>query len=503
MLVSRAGHAIDFSVDQEKVKEILEHKKRLGDKFPKYGILVLSYNASDFIEKTIDRIPKELYDAIEEIFIFDDNSPDNTFKVVEALKEESFWKEKLKIFKNPTNLRYGGNQKAGYRYANERGIDFTIMLHGDGQYAPEYIPDLILPSLNQGKEVVYASRMINKKDALKGGMPFYKFIGNQVLTRFENFILGTKLYEFHSGYRMYSTEVLNKIPYEENTNEFHFDTHIIIQCRALGVEIYEVPIKTFYGDEECNVDGFRYAWDVVKAVIGYRLHQLHITRKTNYFVRRDFVYTRKRSKFASHEKTLKLVSNSSKVLDVGSDSTLLHECLVKKDCEVVQLKNEDIDNIKESKIGREFDYILLSDVLPKIKDHEGFLRHIQTFLKEDGKIILTVPNIAIWFYRLSLLMGRFNYGDKGILDRKHLHFYTKESIRHIVEASGLNITKRDVTGIPFEVIFESKGQSKLIGIFDTCYYTLVKLWEKMFAYQFIVEAKITTLSHSSGEGRLK
>ena len=269
MLVSRSGHQINFEVNSEKLERLKKLKGELGERFPKFGVFVLSYNAANHIESTLSRIDFSLNDLIEEIFIFDDNSPDDTFSVAQEVAKESPWKDKISVFKNSVNLRYGGNQKVGYQYAIDRGLDYAIMLHGDGQYAPEYIVDLMLPAVEEGRDVVFASRMMRKRDAIKGGMPLYKFIGNQVLTRFENIILGTKLTEFHSGYRMYSTRILKRMPIKMNTDDFHFDTEIIIQCRHLGAPIKEVPIQTFYGDEECNVNGFQYAFDVCKAVLLY------------------------------------------------------------------------------------------------------------------------------------------------------------------------------------------------------------------------------------------
>ncbi len=519
MLVSRSGNEIVFSVDQKKVQEILKLKEEWGDGFPRFGILVLSYNAKEFIEKTIQRIPIELESVISEIFVFDDNSPDNTYEIAEQLKEVSSWKHKLNVFKNPRNLRYGGNQKIGYSYAIERGIDFVIMLHGDGQYAPEYIPDLILPAVKDKKEVVFASRMINKKDALRGGMPLYKFIGNQVLTRFENLILGTKLFEFHSGYRMYSAEVLKRIPFQENTDEFHFDTQIIIQCRALGVDIFEVPIKTYYGDEECNVDGFKYAKDVILTVIEYRLHQLHFLRTGKYFVKRELVYKRKRSPHSSHEKILSYLPDGrgKKILEFGGGNGNLYKDMVAKDYRVIcvdkkktefsKVLEKDFiynDNIHINDLGlsREYDHIILSDNLAQTFSDEGFLKGIQKYIKEDGTAIIVVPNIANWFYRLSLLLGRFNYGDRGILDRKNLHFYTRDSILNLLERSGYQIEEIDYTGLPFEMVFETVGKSALMKLVDSCYFKLASLWPSLFAYQFILQAKICHLNYVEGEGKL-
>ena len=519
MLVSRSGHEINFQVNQVKVQEILTLKEKLGDQFPSFGILVLSYNAKDFIEKTIDRIPKELETVISEIFVFDDNSPDGTFEIAESLKEESFWKNKLNIYKNATNLRYGGNQKTGYNYAIEKGIDFVIMLHGDGQYAPEYIPDLILPAVKDNHDVVFASRMINKKDALKGGMPFYKFVGNQVLTRFENLILGTKLFEFHSGYRMYSMDVLKRVPFQENTNEFHFDTQIIIQCRALGIDIHEVPIKTYYGDEECNVDGFKYAKDVMLTVLEYRLHQLHILRTGKYIVKREVAYKRKKSPNSSHEKILKYLPNGSgkKIIEFGGGNGNLYQdmiqkglkvtCIDREQTEFSKIPNEkfiynDNTSIKDLDLKREYDYLVLSDNLAQTFNDEEFLKYVKRYMKEDGTAIVVVPNITIWFYRLSLLFGRFNYGDRGILDRKNLHFYTKDSNKNLLERAGYKIEKVQYTGLPFEIVFETVGKSILMKTVDSMYSVMANLWPSLFAYQFIIKAKVLDLNYAAGEGKV-
>lgn len=519
MHITRSGSFVEFVADQESIKKILTYKQQLAEAFPRFAVFVISYNASAHIEKTISRIPSALFDAISEVYVFDDASPDDTHKVVQKIKESSPWREKLNVYRNPKNLGYGGNQKIGYKYSIEKGHDYAIMLHGDGQYAPEYIPDLILAALEKNAKVVFGSRMINKKDALAGGMPIYKWLGNQVLTTFENIILGTRLAEFHSGYRMYSTDVLKRIPFEENTNDFHFDTQIIIQCRALNVEMFEIPIKTYYGEEECNVNGMKYAKDVCLAVLDYRLHQLHFVRRTKYLVEHHLKFNKKNSPSSSHEKILKLIDkkDSGKILDLFSaHGPLLQDfkkrgfeitCVDNVDAELIskeidnycRIKNEDFESLH---FDREFDYIILSDTLAMIKDDYKILRKVRAFLKENGRLIVAVPNIAIWFYRLSLLFGRFNYGQKGILDRRHLHFYTKDTIRNKLERAGYVVNFVGPTGIPFEVVFESVGKSRILQLIDRCYHALALILPGLFAYQFVISAEISSLEAIHGEGRL-
>src|SRR5882757_4287983 len=209
-------------------------------------IFVVAYNAEKTIESVLDRIPVELRTNNVEVLIIDDSSKDATFQT--GLKREDTTSDfKITILRNPLNQGYGGNQKLGYHYAIDNGFDIVALIHGDGQYAPEKLPVLLEPFIREEADAVFGSRMINKQDALKGGMPMYKWVGNQVLTHFQNTLLGSNLSEFHSGYRLYSTKALRCVPFERNSNDFHFDTDIIVQFHFAGLTIKEIPIPTFYG----------------------------------------------------------------------------------------------------------------------------------------------------------------------------------------------------------------------------------------------------------------
>src|SRR5205814_3453044 len=133
----------------------------------------------------------------------------------------------ITVLRNEYNQGYGGNQKVGYAYAIAEGFDFVAMVHGDGQYAPEELPNLLAPLRAGDADAVFGSRMMHRLGALKGGMPLYKFIGNRILSTAQNALLQTRLSEFHSGYRIYSVRTLAGIPFDLNSNDFHFDTEII------------------------------------------------------------------------------------------------------------------------------------------------------------------------------------------------------------------------------------------------------------------------------------
>jgi len=233
------------------------------------GILIVAYNAVGTLVDVLRRIPPVVWEQIEEVAVFDDASHDSTYELAVGYKtlEEAY---KLHIVKNQRNLGYGGNQKAGYRYFMAKGFDAVVLLHGDGQYAPEILHHLYHPIVEGRADAVFGSRMMSQYGgALRGGMPLYKYVGNRILSSVENRALGMNLTEFHSGYRAYSLAALRNIDMSAMTDDFHFDTEIIIKLHHQNYRIEEVPIPTYYGDEICYVNGLKYAADVVRAVRRY------------------------------------------------------------------------------------------------------------------------------------------------------------------------------------------------------------------------------------------
>jgi glycosyltransferase involved in cell wall biosynthesis len=219
-------------------------------------IFIVAYNAEKTIEKVLARIPSTLHHDNVEVLIIDDFSQDKTFE--SGLRfQQGQTPFKITLLRTPENQGYGGNQKLGYRYAIDHGFDFVALVHGDGQYAPEKLPVLLAPLLHGEADAVFGSRMIDTGAARAGGMPLYKWVGNQILTRFENWMLGSDLSEFHSGYRLYATHALAQIPFEKNTNDFHFDSEIIVQLWLKKFRILELPIPTYYGNEICHVNGLK------------------------------------------------------------------------------------------------------------------------------------------------------------------------------------------------------------------------------------------------------
>jgi glycosyltransferase involved in cell wall biosynthesis len=230
----------------------------------------VAYEASTTLEAVLNRIPQDFRSSISTILVCDDASKDDTYQV--GMRAKNARPDlPLEVIRRPVNLGYGGNQKAGYRWMIDNNLDVVVLLHGDGQYAPEFLPQMVKPIIAGEADVVFGSRMLNRGDALKGGMPKYKYIGNKVLTFLQNQIAGVKLSEWHSGYRAYSIASLKGVGFELNADYYDFDTQIILQMIESRQRIAEIAIPTFYGDELSRVNGVRYAWRILRHTLRWRL----------------------------------------------------------------------------------------------------------------------------------------------------------------------------------------------------------------------------------------
>jgi glycosyltransferase involved in cell wall biosynthesis len=235
----------------------------------KIGVLIVAYNAQDTLAKVLDRIPNDFVKQIDAILVCDDASTDDTHKVGVSYQSKS--QLPLTIVRHEINLGYGGNQKTGYQWALEKNLDLVVLLHGDGQYAPEYLPQMVEPIMSGRADVVFGSRMITQGGARQGGMPLYKFVGNKILTTLQNCLAKVSLTEWHSGYRAYSVAALRKINFLKNSDYFDFDSQIILQMIGARQRIVEIEIPTFYGDEISRVNGIKYGIKILIHTLKFRL----------------------------------------------------------------------------------------------------------------------------------------------------------------------------------------------------------------------------------------
>ena len=471
-------------------------------------VLIVAYNHEKFIKSVLDRINDNLFKTYNvEVLINDDSSLDNTLNITkDYIKNNSHKKIKYTVLSNPVNQGYGGNQKIGFLYAIKNNFDFVALIHGDGQYAPEYLETLVEPLNDDNTDAVFGSRMINKNGALKGGMPFYKFIGNKILTIYQNKLFKTNFTEFHSGYRIYKVQSLKKIPYEFNNNDHSFDNEIIIQLLMANLNIKELPIPTYYGEEISYVNGLRYALQVFIANIKAKVQKYGIfyDRKFNFKPENYDNYELKEKFDSPHKRTIDVIKEGSHVLDIGCNSSKLAKILINgKNCKVTSIdKSEklenssfiekyisfDLDNGLPDLNYNKFDYILLLDVIEHLKNPEEFMAKLKHKTEKNPNltIIASTGNVAFLIIRLMLLFGSFNYGNKGILDKTHTRLFTFSSFKQLMLQTGFDVRK--ISGVPAPIALVT-GDNILGKFLLNINKFFILISKTVFSYQIYFEIK--------------
>src|SRR5215203_5762058 len=240
----------------------------------KIVVVLPAYNAAKTLEKTFREIPFEI---VDDVILVDDASKDNTSEIGQQLGIKH-------ILRHNQNWGYGGNQKTCYQHALSLGADIVIMLHPDYQYNPKLIPSMAYLIANEVFHVVLASRILGDR-AMINGMPVYKYIFNRILTWTQNFIVWEKLSEYHSGYRAFSREILEKVNYEANSNDFIFDNQMLTQIFYYGYEIGEISCPAKYFKEASSINfrrSMKYGLGVLANSIDFRLNKWGLSKSKIY-----------------------------------------------------------------------------------------------------------------------------------------------------------------------------------------------------------------------------
>ncbi len=519
----------------------------------RYLIYIVAYEAEQHLYDLFERIPFELFNRPDIQFLVNDDASadDGPYLLRKWLLAHDIYN--VTILKNRVNQGYGGNQKIGFRVAIDGGYAGLVLLHGDGQYSPELLPQFLDVLKESQPDVILGTRMHSSRSARQGGMPLYKLFGNRILTTFQNWLTGWNLSEYHTGYRAYGTKFLASVPFEINTNEFHFDTEILLQAAYVGASVKEIEIPTFYGDEICRVPGFKYAWDVITSTVQFKMHQrgmLCSLKLRN--LSTDRYRDKTQAEYSSHAEALKVLKQhqSHDVLDIGCGLGY-----VASRCEQAGMRVTGLDcvtplagtmsefhtaNLEENSLPvsiSDYDSILLLDVIEHLADPEEFLLSIrndaalahpestnessskdlekQAPLKdyfadekenhgrsEDEKgapeesqvecekpsmplLILSTPNIAFIAVRLNLLLGRFNYAERGILDITHKRLFTRRSLLQMIQDCGYEVERVHGIGVPFSAVMPGRT-GRFLGSIANFF---AKIWPSLFAFQILVECR--------------
>jgi len=473
---------------------------------PRVLIFIVACNAEKTIKSVVRRIPETLsafYDI--HILIIDDASRDSTFVRSYGASQSENITFPVRVLFNSVNQGYGGNQKLGYRYAIENGFDFVALLHGDGQYAPECLPELLEPLRRCEVDVVIGSRMLAPGGAIAGGMPLYKFVGNRILTWIENRLLHVRLSEFHSGYRVYSVAALRAIPFDRNSNDFHFDTEIIIQLLIACRPIKELPIPTYYGDEICHVSGIGYAANVVFAALKARLQEMSLFYDPQFDCAPAESYSPYTPKFdyeSPHTIALEKVNRGSRVLDIGCAAGYLGSRLRRhKQCFVTGMdmkpvKRGVLDEFELCDLNagvfhidaNRYDVVLMLDVVEHLNRPEIFLEDLRRKLALNPSLefMVSTANIGYFVTRAMLLFGQFNYGPRGILDVTHTRLFTFASLRRALVQSGFDVLETKGIPAPYPLAIGDNFVSRALLALNRIF---IRLSRGLFSYQIFMRVR--------------
>jgi len=248
----------------------LEQLRSKDRQFSRIVVVLPAYNAATTLKSTIQDIPDG---AVDEIILVDDRSEDDTVEIARSLG--------LTVIEHEKNRGYGGNQKTCYAAALETGADLVIMLHPDYQYDARLIPYFVGYLKTGVCDIMLGNRVRTRREALASGMPSWKYLANRLLTITENFFLGQNLGDFHSGFRMYTRQVLETIPYERNSEDFVFDSQFLIQAAHFGFHIGDAPIPSRYFAEASSIGltrSIKYGCETLLAILQLYLHRARLVR---------------------------------------------------------------------------------------------------------------------------------------------------------------------------------------------------------------------------------
>ncbi len=256
--------------DDFRVERITEAQPECPPRRHKIVAVMPAYNAESTLTATLADMPAG---CVDEIILVDDGSTDRTVEIARDMG--------LTVIVHPDNRGYGGNQKTCYRTALDHGADIVVMIHPDYQYDSRVIPHAV-GFIELGIcDIVIGSRIRSRQEALAGGMPIYKYVANRFLTVIENFALGQNLGDFHSGFRVYRREVLERIPFECNSNDFVFDTQFLVQAVRFGFRLGDIPVPVRYFPQASSINfrrSVRYGLGTLGVVGRYWLNRLGLTR---------------------------------------------------------------------------------------------------------------------------------------------------------------------------------------------------------------------------------
>ncbi|MFG0249386.1 MAG: methyltransferase domain-containing protein [Phycisphaeraceae bacterium JB051] len=465
-------------------------------------LIVPTLNDQDLLQ-FLDQLPRSLLEDPSIHFAFLDRSKEGHRSMLTRSWLDEHQHDRWTLLHNPTPHGYGGNQKLGFRLGLDRDYDFVIHFLADGRYDPNDLCRFVETWRSEPSDVLLGDRL-SENPAFERDMPTIRRWANRGLAWYQNKMAKSNLTDFHCALRGYSTQFLRTVPFEINTNALHFDSHLLLQAHCIEANIRQIPINYMHQNGTPYHAGVGYAWDVLKSATQYRMHQMGVLCSLSYRDLRPTKYQDKTTDFkSSHQLALKLTREikPQTVTDIGCGPGFVAKHCQDDGIHVTGLDMyQPLDGTMSAfhRVVLEAeplpvdpfasDVVLMLDIIEHLASPEEFLlsmRNSSDHLGRDQKektLILSTPNIAFIIPRLNLLLGRFNYAERGILDITHKRLFTRKSLRHCLETCGYEVERFHPVGLAFEVVF--KGPlGKLLARIS---WLLAKMLPTVFAAQFLV-----------------
>ncbi len=467
---------------------------------PRIALVIVEYRDAETLARTLDRVPPAVLGRLEQILLVEDAGR-GLLELPAGAGDAAGWRAKLRRCRSRSRLDYGGRQKLGYDVALRAGMDIVVLLHGSGHYAPEVMAELLAPVEAGAADAVLGSRLLARGPGRRL-VPLGTRLVSALLSWIQERCVGLRVSAFYSGFRVYRSAALRDVPYHRLTNERYFDTELLMQLHAAEFRIGEQPIPPYEGSGLSVAGRLQYAAQVVRSAIAYRLHRSGL-RSAERFEVGPPRYPAKTGRWSSHRQLPEMIPAGHRVLDLGCGEGLLSERLSRRGCRVIGVDQHvgarakasciktyalDLDGGLGMLDEAPFDTILLADVLSHLTEPDAVLAQCHQRLRSGGQLIISVGNVAHLSVRLSLLLGRFEYTPRGILERKHAVLYTLKSLKRLLASQQFRVAGVRVTPVPFESVWPRAAGHWWVQGLSAVSYALARAWQTLFAYQFLVVA---------------
>lgn len=398
---------------------------------------------------------------------------------------------------------YGALQKAAVAHALRTGLDVLVVLPSGAPRAADALAALLAPLADDGVAAVVGSRLL--PGAPRAAMPLLRRMGNRIVSGVQARLLGSAITDFHSGCRAYRTAALARLPIRHNGEGPEFDTEVLIQLQWRGERVVEVPIPAHSGGRLRGFAAVRAAVQAIGSVLRARANRVYLVHHPKFDLDTSDEYVFKEAPTSVHQAVLRRgFEPGSAVLELGAGHGRVASALHRAGLRVVAVDHRrpaarfdfpylehDLDRgfaaPAREVLGGAADYVIALDVIEHLLHPEEGLAEVRRALGPGGRLLASTGNVAFWPVRLMLLLGQFNYGRKGILDRTHTRLFTVRSFCRTIEGEGFRVRSVRGFGPPIE---DMVGRSAPLRALDRAAAVLARIWPGLFAYQILVEADV-------------